>query len=238
MKGEFGVIDTAIPGVKFTEIVPTMAKELERFALLRGWNPQNGSHGTADQYVMSGRKFNPAVPLSDVRLGRQPPEGLQDRRCRRSCSWATTSIAASAAAAGHPRPGAQPVRDRRPIPTPTSFTVRDITPPSGITSERVDRRRKMLGRRSTTCSGKADLQPAAFDALDEHYKTALNMITAPETQGAFEIDKEDAKLRDRYGRNKFGQSCLLARRLIEAGRPLRHRHRRRLGHARRTTSSR
>src|SRR5690606_19040154 len=41
--------------------MPTMAKELKRFALLRGWNPKNGSHGAADQYVMSGRRFNSAV---------------------------------------------------------------------------------------------------------------------------------------------------------------------------------
>ncbi|MCH8830728.1 MAG: DUF1501 domain-containing protein, partial [Planctomycetes bacterium] len=61
VRGEYGVIDTAIPGVKFTEIVPNMARELKRFALLRGWNPKNGSHGSADQWVMSGRRFNPAV---------------------------------------------------------------------------------------------------------------------------------------------------------------------------------
>src|SRR5688500_9672013 len=59
VKGEFGVIDTALPGVKFTDIVPNMARELNRFALLRSWNPQNGSHGSADQWVMSGRRFNP-----------------------------------------------------------------------------------------------------------------------------------------------------------------------------------
>jgi len=58
VKGEFNCIDTAIPGVKFTEVCPTFAKEAKRFGLLRGWNPKNGSHGTADQYVMSGRNFN------------------------------------------------------------------------------------------------------------------------------------------------------------------------------------
>ena len=61
VKGEFNAIDTAIPGVKFTEICPTFAKEAKRFAILRGWNPRNGSHGTADQIVMSGRAFNQAV---------------------------------------------------------------------------------------------------------------------------------------------------------------------------------
>jgi len=55
------VIDTAVPGMQFTDILPNMAKELNRFAVLRSWNPQNGSHGTADQFVMSGRKFNAAL---------------------------------------------------------------------------------------------------------------------------------------------------------------------------------
>ncbi len=61
VKGEFGAIDTAIPGVKFTEICPRMAKEAKRFAVLRSWNPQNGSHGVADAEVMTGHKFNPAM---------------------------------------------------------------------------------------------------------------------------------------------------------------------------------
>jgi uncharacterized protein (DUF1501 family) len=82
--------------------------------------------------------------------------------------------------------------------------------------DRVEHRRKMLSV-IDDLQRETDLQPAAFEALDEHYKAALNMITAPETKRAFEIDSEDTKLRDRYGRNKFGQSCLLARRLIQSG---------------------
>ena len=63
----------------------------------------------------------------------------------------------------------------------------------------------------------AGLQQSAFSVLDEHYEAALNMITAPETKQAFELEKEDEKLREAYGKNRFGQSCLLARRLMEAG---------------------
>jgi uncharacterized protein (DUF1501 family) len=63
----------------------------------------------------------------------------------------------------------------------------------------------------------ADAQPGAFEALNQHQKAALNLITAPETKAAFEIGSEDPRLRDAYGRNPFGQSCLLARRLLEAG---------------------
>ena len=61
VRGEFGVIDTALPGVKFTEVCPNLAKHADKFSVLRGWNPKNGSHGHADQYVMSGRKFNQAI---------------------------------------------------------------------------------------------------------------------------------------------------------------------------------
>ena len=52
---------TLLEGHQIADIVPTFAKELKRFGLLRGWNPKNGSHGTADQYVMSGRNFNQAI---------------------------------------------------------------------------------------------------------------------------------------------------------------------------------
>src|SRR5579863_9526266 len=61
VRGPFGVIDTAVPGVQFSEICPRLAQELGRFAVLRSWNPMNGSHGTADAWCMSGRKFNPAL---------------------------------------------------------------------------------------------------------------------------------------------------------------------------------
>jgi uncharacterized protein (DUF1501 family) len=81
---------------------------------------------------------------------------------------------------------------------------------------RVDRRKNMLTA-IDTLQKKAELQPRAYDALDEHYKAALNMITAPETKRAFDIGSEDPKLRDRYGRTPLGQRLLLSRRLIEAG---------------------
>ena len=60
-RGEFSAINTAVPGVQFSELCPHMAAELKRFAVLRGWNPKNGSHGMADAWMMSGRQFNQAV---------------------------------------------------------------------------------------------------------------------------------------------------------------------------------
>ena len=215
VRGEFSAIDTAVPGVQFTEIVPTFAKELKRFGLLRGWNPKNGSHGSADQYVMSGRPFNQAVryptygAVVSHHLGfktAMPPYVQLGTEIDRRFGGGSPGIL------GLEHGAFEIAAD----PSQEKFTVRDITPPTGVTSERIDRRKKMLAR-IDELQRQADIQPAAFDALDESYKTAFNMITAPETKGAFDLDKEDAKLRDAYGRNKFGQSCLMARRLIESG---------------------
>jgi hypothetical protein len=90
-------------------------------------------------------------------------------------------------------------------PNAMKFDVRDITPPQGVNSNRIDRRQRMLAK-IDSLQAYAEHQPAAFEALDEHYKAAINMITAPETKKAFQIDQEQATLRDKYGRNKFGQS--------------------------------
>lgn len=215
VKGEFGVIDTAVPGVQFTEIVPRMAKELNRFGLLRSWNPKNGSHGVADQYVLSGQKFNPAIHYPTMgsvvshQLGfksAMPPYIQLSNAMDKRFGGGSPGIL------GLEHGPFEVLSD----PNAQNFVVRDITPPNNMSSERVDRRKKMLST-VDSLQRSSSLQPKAFDALDEHYATALNMITANETRRAFEIDKEDPKLRDAYGRNKFGQSCLLARRLIESG---------------------
>jgi len=215
VRGEFKTIDTALPGIKFTEIMPRMAKEAKRYGLLRGWNPMNGSHGTADQYVMSGHKFNPAVhyptygsavsALKGFKSAMPPFVQLGTNVDRRFGGGQPGFLGLQHGAFEMPAD-----------PSVKNFTVRDITPPAGVDMQRISRRRQMLGTIDAVQRA-ADVQPAAYDALDEHYKAALNMITAPETQRAFQIEQENDKLRDDYGRTPFGQRMLLARRLVESG---------------------
>jgi Protein of unknown function (DUF1501) len=215
VRGEFGAINTSIPGVQFSEICPNMAAQLKRFAVLRGWNPKNGSHGMAEAWMMSGRPYNPAVTYpcygsvishaKGFRTALPPFVQLGDSLDHRFNGG-------SAGILGLEHNPFLVMAD----PNAAKLNVRDITPPTGITSTRVSFRRRMLGA-IDRLERHATIQPAAYHALDEHYKTALNMITAPETKRAFEIEAESSTLRDSYGRTRFGQSCLLARRLIEAG---------------------
>ena len=215
VKGEFGVIPTAVPGVQFTEIVPNMARELHRFGLLRSWNPENGSHGHADQWVLSGRRFNPSVHYPTYGSVVSMTKGF--RTALPPFVQLGTSLdqrfgGGQSGILGLQHNPFTMVAD----PNQKQFMVRDITPPAGIVNERLDRRKKMLSA-VDELQRRAELQPAAYEALDEHFRAALNMITAPETKRAFAIEEESEGLRDRYGRSKFGQSALLARRLIESG---------------------
>jgi hypothetical protein len=215
VRGPFAAIDTAIPGVQFSEICPRLAEEAGRFAVLRGWNPQNGSHGTADAWCMSGRKFNPALryPCFGSVISQQhgfqsalPPFVQLGTSIDRRFGGGTSGVLGL---------------EHMPFeidtdPNGKQFTVRDITPPKGMAFSRVERRSQMLAA-IDALQRRADRQPTEFAALDENYKAALHMITAPETKRAFRIEDEDPRLRDRYGRSRFGQSLLLSRRLIQAG---------------------
>jgi hypothetical protein len=215
VRGEFKVIDTAVPGVKFTEILPRMARELKRYALLRSWNPKNGGHGVADQYCLSGHPLNPSLTYPCYGSVVSHQKGFKNRIPPHIQLGDQVDRINSGGTSGYLGLEHNPFEILS-DPNVPKFSVRDITPPQGIDTGRLSRRRRML----STIDGlqrSIDAQPAAFAALDQHYQAALNLITAPETKRAFEIDKEETRLRDGYGRTRFGQSCLLARRLIESG---------------------
>jgi hypothetical protein len=215
IRGEFGVIDTAVPGVKFTEVAPHMARELKRFALLRGWNPRNGSHGTADYEVMSGHRFNPNLVYPTFGSVVSYQKGFKNRLPPFIQLGKDVNTIFGGGTAGYLGIVHNPfeiVND----PNSAAFSAGDVQSPPEIDAKRGERRRGMLGR-IDALQRQGDRQPELFTALDKDYKAALDLVTAPEAKRAFEIGLEDPRLRDRYGRTRFGQNCLLARRLIEGG---------------------
>jgi hypothetical protein len=102
-------------------------------------------------------------------------------------------------------------------PNAADFKIEDVSLPATISPERIDRRRRMLQRldawqREIDASRADDLA-----ARGKFYEQAYNLITSPVAKRAFDLQQEPAAVRDRYGRHRYGQSALLARRLIEAG---------------------
>src|SRR5262249_37249455 len=63
VRGEFGTVTTTLPGVRFVEHLPLLAAQTDKFSIIRGHDPQNGSHGVADHLMMTGHKFNPSIPF-------------------------------------------------------------------------------------------------------------------------------------------------------------------------------
>jgi hypothetical protein len=215
IRGEFGTIPTAVPGVRFCDVAPRMAREIRRFGLLRSLNPRNGSHGSADAIMMTGHQFNPNMvyPCFGSVISHQ--KGFKTRMPPfvQLGPWVEKGFGGgSAGYLGIVHNPFEILSD----PNDPKFSARDITPPPGVDAERLRRRRGMLGV-VDGLQRQADRQPEAFDSLDKHYQAALNLITAPETKRAFEIGVENPRLRDQYGRNRFGQGLLMARRLVEAG---------------------
>lgn len=215
IRGEFAAIPTAVPGVRFAEPLPRLARMADRFALLRNFNPQNGSHGVADAWMMSGQKFNPSLAYpcygSVVAKERGYRFGLPpfiqvgtsvDRRFN-------GGVAGFLGNAFNPFeiPG---------DPAAPNFSVRDVALPAGLPLTRVERRMEML-RRLDDWQRRTDQTADAVGSMDTFYQKARDMLTAPRTKAAFDLGGESDKVREAYGRNKLGQSCLLARRLIESG---------------------
>jgi hypothetical protein len=215
IRGEFGVIDTAVPGVKFTEVAPRMARELNRFALLRSWNPHNGSHSTAEYMVMSGHPFNPNFVYPTFGSVVSHEKGFKNRLPPFVQLGNNLSKMFGGGTAGYLGIVHNPFEILN-DPNAEKFSAGDVAPPAEIDDRRGDRRRGMLAK-IDALQRQGDRQPELFDSLDKHYHAALDLVTSPEAKRAFDIGTEDPKLRDRYGRNRLGQSCVLARRLVEAG---------------------
>ena len=100
-------------------------------------------------------------------------------------------------------------------PSKPDFQVPDLLPPKQIGEARLDRRRKLRSVVDSTIDAFEKSENAAL--LDENFQSAFRMMTSTQAREAFDLTKEPTAVRERYGMNRFGQCCLLARRLVEAG---------------------
>jgi hypothetical protein len=219
-RGPFGAIPTVVDGIRFCELLPEQAKIMDRLAIVRTVNHGTGDHTKGNHWMLTGFEgpdFN-AVSLAQ----RNPSMGSVTARLRGSNHAGLPPYAA----VPHLRGGTDNFFHYHAYvggaynpfivnsdPNEKSYAVRDLNVPSGLTLDRLRNRRAFLDR--------FDRFRAAADASvgerDGSYQRAFEMLTGPEARAAFDISAEPDTLRDRYGRHTFGQSALLARRLVEAG---------------------
>jgi uncharacterized protein (DUF1501 family) len=214
VRGEFRTIPTTLSGVHIAEHLPLLARQTGKYSIIRGHDPRNGSHGTADHLMMTGHKFNASLPFpcfgSVVARQRGYRNGLMpfvqlgrfiDRRFNGGIAgFLGDEFNAFEVPDDPSRPG---------------FTVRDLSVPDA-SKARLERRYAML-EEVDAYDRAASETSTTVKARDSFYEKAHGLITSSRAKRAYDLRLESDRTRERYGRTQFGQSCLLARRLIEAG---------------------
>lgn len=218
VRGPFQPIDTKVPGVQICEHFPLMAKMMDRIALVRSLHHKTGaSHENGQRWMMTGHEFNESSlkPHSGSVIARVfGPQSnlpasiiLPDKIANTGTSTPHGQEAANLGSAYEPFfLGSDPARG--------DFQVANLQPPKGQTDFRVSSRRDLL---SQLDSLQRRVESSSTQNRDTAYQRAFSLLTSPETKQAFDLSEEKDSLRDRYGRNTLGQSCLMARRLIERG---------------------
>jgi uncharacterized protein (DUF1501 family) len=219
-RGAFKPIATNVSGIHVGEHLPQLARHMDKLALIRSFRHHNSDHGPSDHYMLTGyfpqAGFNPGLnpnnqkPAHGAIIARKlgPRGSVPPFVCLPKMHPSTGSAYLGATAAPF-------VIDAD--PNAPDFAVPDVVPPPLLEASRLEARKKLLAqvdRFQKSTEMKAN--PSARTVSVFQHK-AFDLMTSPQAKKAFDIHAENDKLRDAYGRNTLGQSCLMARRLVEAG---------------------
>jgi hypothetical protein len=219
IRGPFKTIDTNVPGMQISEIFPKMAKHADKYSLIRScYHTATAVHDTGHQMMQTGRLFTGGVE--------HPHEGcvLGYLKGGRGEMPAHVLLPKPIGRTGGNLPHGQTAgylgKQYDPFvlnadPNDKNFTVPDLLPPDYISSVRAGRRQRM--RDAVEGEMASFEKQAQAKQMDDNFNLAYRLMSSPQAREAFALDKEPTSVRDRYGRTRFGQSCLLARRLIERG---------------------
>lgn len=211
VRGDFKAIGTAVDGVRVCEHLPRTAAMMGDVALVRSLTHELGNHDTGSHYMLTGHRQTPAVEYpslgSIVARERSGEGGVMP-------PYVAAPQAVRAAGAGY-LPGAYSPFAIGGDVSRAGYRVKDLEPPEGVSFQRQERRRSML-EALDDFSREVEKGPATA-GRDAFYEQAYRLMTSKEAKGAFDLSKEPDAVRERYGRSRVGSSCLLARRLVEAG---------------------
>jgi hypothetical protein len=207
IKGPFGAIETNVPGIFLGEHLPKLARVMDKMAILRSVSHGDGAHERAEHYMQTGY-----LPLPTVEFPSYGSVIANEFGIKNSLpAYVTMLGGANGQGPGFLGSSLNPFYAGN--PADGNYKVQDMQLPQGVSIARLDRRRRL----SAAIDGLKGAKSDAVKSMDTFTDRAYGLITSKEAQAAFEIQKEDANLREEYGMSGFGQSCLLARRLVERG---------------------
>jgi uncharacterized protein (DUF1501 family) len=237
VRSVFKPISTKLPGVHFTELLPKLAQVNDKFTMIRSMSySPNGlfNHTAAIYQMLTGYTTDKVSPSGQL----EPPSPKDFPNIGSNIARLKPPTVPMLPFVMMPRPLQEsnvvnkggtagflgraydpyylfPPGDDMDMNKMDRINIDDLKLRSEVSTERLQRRASL---RQTITEGMTSLDKATkkYD-LNEYYSKALGLVLSGRARDAFDLSKEPAALRDRYGRNTFGQCCLLARRLIEAG---------------------
>lgn len=210
-RGPMNSINTAVDGIRINETWKQTATITDKLAICRSMTHGEAAHERGTHNMFTGYRPSPALQYpsmgSVVAHEFGPRENLPPYVCipNQPNEFAGTGYLSSSYA------GFSLGSD----PAANGFKVRDLNLPGGVDDKRFVTRRSILD--TVNAHFKQKEEADALDAVDSFYNRAYSMISSQKAREAFDIEKEDPKLRDQYGRNTSGARLLLARRLVESG---------------------
>lgn len=224
IRGPLKPIPSNVPGVGVCEQLPRMARVMDKVTLVRTMTHTMKNHNSASYYALTGR----APPVDDIRLRDSielfPAYGsVVDRLAPPSADMPGFVAYPYVIRDGAVTPGQHASflgKAHDPLlitedPNGPDFRLPELSLPSNLSLARLEKRREL----QALIDGQSRLLDFSAEAqgLDAYYKKAIAMLSSPKVRSAFDLSSEPEKLRDAYGRHTYGQGCLLARRLVEAG---------------------
>ncbi len=210
-RGPFKSIDTNLGGVRFGELFKKTAKVADKLTIVRSMTHGEAAHERGVHNMMTGYRPSPALKFPSMgsvvshEFGPRnnlPPYVLIPNETNEFAGSGYLSSSFSGFSLGAD-------------PANKGFRVRDLQLFEGVSTERFAKRRRMLDVVNDHFRQRE--QSDSLDAVDTFYNRAYSLISSQKAREAFDLEKEDPKLRDKYGRNQAGARMLLARRLVESG---------------------
>ncbi|MDB5174698.1 MAG: hypothetical protein JWN51_3471 [Phycisphaerales bacterium] len=219
IRGPFKTIATASKDIQLTELLPLHAKIADKFSLVRSvYHTAAAVHDTGHQMLQTGRLFTAGINTPHVGCAMTYLRGARNELPPH------VVLPEPMGSTGGNMPHGQDAgflgKAYDPFalgadPSKKDFKVPDLLPPGYLGAARVERRQKLRDAVDGTLKQFEASENAAL--MNEDFHTAFKLMTSTKARDAFDLTKEPESVRQRYGMNRFGQCCLLSRRLVEAG---------------------
>jgi uncharacterized protein (DUF1501 family) len=226
IRGEFAAISTAVPGTFLGEHMPKLAKLADRYAIVRSLSHADLDHGSAGYLALTGRYHSQRSSNPPPRPSDEPTYGALLKRVRPTHRFPYEAIHLNGPAlvpelVGPGQDGGFLGREFEPLVlgdvSRGPVAVAGLDPQDEVPGVRLAARQSLKAAVDAYCRRFEDNRQ--MRDMNQHYAQAFELLASPRSRAAFDLSAEPEAIRERYGRNRSGQACLLARRLVEAGVP-------------------